>query len=236
LPVPGPVNQSAEYAVIDGQDTLAFELVTTCARRIISDNDSRKPFAHIHYEAELGENGIPTVLSLEIWNNGASVEGPPSQFARHFAIGDTAFTQVWKGNKQQLQRAKSSPGSFPLVSGYVGLLSQLLRVLRAAGTNASIPIFYVGTGGEKGVALVSRDLPDSIVVQIDSSEFRAAWDDVAGLEGGQASRSGFHIVRTALQPPEIATRRCDMPKLSPPKAIAVLHFAPLAGAFHQTGS
>ena len=224
-PVPGALNRSAEYTVMQGLDTLALELVTTCPERIIADNDSRKPAAHIHYETEFGPNGMPTEVSLEIWDNGASISGPPSQIARHFMVGDTAVTQVWRGNQQQIQKSKADPRSFPLISGYVGLFSQLLRVLRAQGPGATIPVFFVGSGGGTGLASAHQELPDSLIVRLDSTEFRTGWDR-GDFTGGAVSSSGYRIVRTALQPPSIATARCNSPKLTPPKAVARVESSP----------
>lgn len=219
-PVPGALNRSAEYAIIDGQDTLALELVTLCPERIIADNDARRPLAHIHYEAEFGATGIPTVLSMQIWNNGAPVDGPPSQVARHIMVGDTALTQVWRGSQQQLQKSSADPRSFPMMSGYVGLFSQLSRVLRSQGAGAAVPVFYVGSGGSKGVASVRQQLPDSLIIRLDSTEFRTGWDKGNDFTGGEISGSAYRIVRTSLRLPSFANGRCNSPKLAPPKVVA----------------
>jgi hypothetical protein len=211
-------DNSTEYAQIDGRDTVGFELVTRCRGRIIADSEARDKQAYVHYEAELGDDGIPTLLSFHIWNKGAPASGPPTQVGRHFVIGDTAVTEVRQGDLRQTQKSAVAPGTFPILTGAVGLELQLMRVLRKSGNGASVPVLFIATGGASVRAVLTHMRGDTMVVQLGQDEIRSEWDQNE-FRRSDVSGSSFSIVATGRKPENIATARCNVPRMTPPTPI-----------------
>jgi hypothetical protein len=191
----------AQYVVLDGRDTVAMELVSRCAGRIVSDVDLHRPRAHVHYEIDsLDANGFPKKLGMAIWSGADSVGGAPSQVVHVGIVGDTAVTDVWRGHDHQVQRAVSRADAFPYLWNYVGLFGQLLDVAARANRNGKpVLLLYLGTRGRAGFATKVKQTDDSLTVRIDSTEIRTAWNATTGLSGASIAGSAMRIVRFAPQ-------------------------------------
>jgi hypothetical protein len=189
---------TSQFATLVGADTIGVELVTRCAGRIIGNLESPSPKAHITYDAYLAEDGVPRELLVAIWtaNDPAS---SPGQRIRHFWIADTAITHVWKGTAQQIQRSWGQAGSFPWLSGYAGLSTQLLEVLAKRGVKAPpLRLLYLGTGGKTVSAHLQRATRDSVIAVVDTQTVFAEWDRVHGLTRATIPSRRVQIVRTSI--------------------------------------
>jgi len=203
---------TSEYAILNGKDTLGFELVTTCRKRLISDNDWQHPRAHVHYEADVANDGAITRFTAAIWSSGPVAGHEPDQIVIHHTVGDSAFTDVWKGQQSQHQIAAGAKQSFPYLINYVGLLVQLTALLGPSGAGRdSARLFYLGTRGVTGTARVIRRSNDSLTVRLDERELHAAWSSSSGFGGGHVMGTEVSYQRMTLPDTIFGTKRCEAP-------------------------
>lgn len=200
---------SEQFALVKGIDTLSFEIVTTCFGRMISDIDMPASKGHLHYEFEFGASRFPRMLSAGVWGGGAPVTGRPTQITKTVIGGDSIITEVWRGPDHQVQRFAAGPRTFPWVSGYVGLLAQLVQLLASEPeANAGVRLFFIATGGHTETARLLRRTADSVVVQIDTSTVRARVSSSRGFEGAIVGTSGVRVERLPFTGFDVANRRC----------------------------
>lgn len=195
---PEPGIHSERFASLQGNDTLSFEVVTTCFGRVIADVDHLASKTHLHYEFEFDASGYPRNLNLGIWSGGDLATGRPTQIVRTIVRPDSIITDVWRMPNHQVQRFAVAPQTFPWTSGYVGLLGHLIQLLASkADVNAGIRMFFIATGGHTATAYLVRQTADSVFIRIDSTSVRSRLSN-RGFGGATFGNSGFRIVQIPL--------------------------------------
>lgn len=203
---------TSEYVSLNGKDTLGFELVTTCKGRLIVDADLLRPPAHVHFELDVAKDGAIVRFTAAIWSTGPVAGREPDEIIVHRTVGDSAFTDVWKGQHHQRQVSAGARGSFPYLSNYVGLLVQLTALLGPSNAGRdSAHLLYLGTRGETGTARVVRRSNDSLTVRLDDSELHAAWNASSGFAGGHVVGTDVSYRRMTLPDSIFGTKRCHDP-------------------------
>ena len=208
---PIPAVHTEQYAVITGSDTATFEMVTTCADRLIAEVDAAKSQAYITYEMFLGSDGYPTSLNEAVWRGKVGPSIPPTQIVRTVVRQDSIITDVSLASSAQTQRHAVQPHSFPFISGYVAIMTQLLRLFQASNT-PQVHLFWIATRGHTSEARLVKRTADSVVIMMDTVAVAARISQGGVLESVSFDGGKSRIVRlSAANPPHIDERCAARP-------------------------
>jgi len=209
-PTPTPVRavHTTQYLTVNGGDTVSREIVTVCFGRLIGDVNLFKSRIQVHYEVEFGSDRLPNAITFSRYMSSDTISRQPDQVARTFVRGDSVFTEVMQGGDRQLQSSIAPSKSFLWMSGYAGLLNQLLDALTANVASAPLPLFFIATRGHIGSASIKRSGAGSLVVTLDSTEIAARWTPAAGLQSAEVTGHSLRVDRVPFPFEATANARC----------------------------
>lgn len=133
-PTAAPQNESAEFVVTIGTDTVSVERYTRTATTLTGEVVTRTPRTTSRaYRAQLRPDG--SVSSVEVTTRvlTAPPSTPPTVATVTFG-SDTAAVRVARGDSVQNQRIAAGANAFPQVGGSYALYEQAIIHTRRAGT------------------------------------------------------------------------------------------------------
>jgi len=134
MPIALPA-QTGEFLVRLGRDTLAVERYTRTADRLEGEQVVRSPrTVHRLYTATFGPGGTIERFEL-ITHNVSGGPGPLERRATATFSGDTAVMTVPQGDSTMTMRVKTGPGALPFIGQGWGLVEEMARRARAAGSD-----------------------------------------------------------------------------------------------------
>jgi len=126
--------QTGEFVVRLGRDTLAVERYTRTADRLEGEQVVRSPrTVHRLYTATFGPGGAIERFEL-ITHNVDGGPGPLERRAIATFSGDSAVMTMPRGDSTTTLRVKTAPGALPFIGQGWGLVEEVARRARAAGS------------------------------------------------------------------------------------------------------
>jgi hypothetical protein len=126
--------QTGQFLVRLGRDTLAVERYTRTADRLEGEQLLRSPrTVHRLYTATFGPGGAIERFEL-ISRNVSGGPGPMERRATATFSGDSAVMTVPRGDSTATMRVKTAPGALPFIGQGWGLVEEVSRRARAAGS------------------------------------------------------------------------------------------------------
>jgi len=126
--------QTGEFVVRLGRDTLAVERFTRTADRLEGEQVVRSPrTVHRLYTATFGPGGAIERFEL-ITHNVDGGPGPLERRAIATFSGDSAVMTMPRGDSTTTLRVKTAPGALPFIGQGWGLVEEVARRARAAGS------------------------------------------------------------------------------------------------------
>ena len=186
LPIALPA-QTGEFLVRLGRDTLAVERYTRTADRLEGEQVVRSPrTVHRLYTATFGPGGAIERFEL-ITHNVDGGPGPLERRATATFSGDSAVMTMPRGDSTAIMRVKTGPGALPFIGQGWGLVEEVARRARAAGSGRyAIAMLPLGTD-ELWDVTATPNGPDSMTIVLGVlGPFRARVDGqgtVLGLSG-----------------------------------------------------
>jgi len=126
--------QSGEFLIRLGRDTLAVERYTRTADRLEGEQVVRSPrTVHRLYTATFGPGGAIERFEL-VTHNVSGGPGPLERKATATFTGDSVVMIVPRGDSTATMRVKAAPGALPFIGQGWGLVEEVARRARAAGS------------------------------------------------------------------------------------------------------
>ncbi|MDB4905947.1 MAG: hypothetical protein JWO05_731 [Gemmatimonadetes bacterium] len=145
---PPPVSHAGAFVTTLGDDTLAIENYTRTATSITGDLLVRQPAIQVvHYTAQLGADGRPTVLSYSIARADNAFPKNALRGASFRVDGDTIRAEVQRDSV--IRRNTPSKGGFPYFGNSHGMWELMAASARATGRDSST-VFLVPAGAANG--------------------------------------------------------------------------------------
>ena len=179
--------QTGQFLVRLGRDTLALERYTRTADRLEGEQVVRSPrTVHRLYTVTFGPSGAVERFEF-ITHNVSGGPGPLERRATASFSGDTVVMTIPRGDSTATMRVKTGPGALPFVGQAWGLVEEVARRARAAGseryTIAMLPLGDV----EPWEVTATPTGPDSMTIVLgELGSFRARVDGqgtILGLSG-----------------------------------------------------
>ena len=179
--------QTGQFLVRLGRDTLALERYTRTADRLEGEQVVRSPrTVHRLYTVTFGPSGAVERFEF-ITHNVSGGPGPLERRATASFSGDTVVMTLPRGDSTATMRVKTGPGALPFVGQAWGLVEEVARRARAAGseryTIAMLPLGDV----EPWEVTATPTGPDSMTIVLgELGSFRARVDGqgtILGLSG-----------------------------------------------------
>ena len=138
--------QTGQFLVRLGRDTLALEQYTRTADRLEGEQVIRSPrTVHRLYTATFGTGGAIERFEL-ITHNVSGGPGPLERRATATFSGDSVVMTIPRGDSTATMRVKTGPGALPFVDQGWGLVEEVARRARAAGSERyTIAMLPLGT-------------------------------------------------------------------------------------------
>jgi len=156
--------QTGEFVVRLGRDTLAVERYTRTADRLEGEQVVRSPrTVHRLYTATFGPGGAIERFEL-ITHNVDGGPGPLERRATATFSGDSAVMTMPRGDSTTTLRVKTAPGALPFIGQGWGLVEEVARRARAAGSGRyAIAMLQLGDTDPLEVTATPRG-PDSMTI------------------------------------------------------------------------
>jgi len=156
--------QTGQFLVRLGRDTLAIEQYTRTADRLEAEQVIRSPrTVHRIYTATFGRGGAVQRFEL-ITHNVTGGPGPLERRATASFSGDTAVMTVPRGESTATMRVKTTPGTVPFVDQGWGLVEEVARRARNAGSGRyAIAMVRLGATEPLDVTATPQG-PDSMTI------------------------------------------------------------------------
>ncbi|HTD71720.1 MAG TPA: DUF2911 domain-containing protein [Gemmatimonadales bacterium] len=156
--------QTGEFVVRLGRDTLAVERYTRTADRLEGEQVVRSPrTVHRLYTASFGPGGAIQRFEL-ITHNVDGGPGPLERRAIATFSGDSAVMSMPRGDSTTTLRVKTAPGALPFIGQGWGLVEEVARRARAAGSGSyAIAMVQLGDTDPLEVTVTPRG-PDSMTI------------------------------------------------------------------------
>src|SRR2546425_11163584 len=133
IPIALPA-QTGEFLVRLGRDTLAVERYTRTADRLEGEQVVRSPrTVHRLYTATFGPGGAIERFEL-ITHNVSGGPGPMERRATATFSGDSVVMTIPRDDSTATMRVKIGPGALPFIGQGWGLVEEVARRARAAGS------------------------------------------------------------------------------------------------------
>jgi hypothetical protein len=183
--LPQPVLIRSTYTFVAGADTV-WQNVIRSPESFQSDILIPAAGASVKINALLDRRALIRKLDLDIWKAIGTPNQVHAQSASFAITDDSVLGEVRAVDRRQPQRFQSPNGAMIIQGNYLGFLEQLVLRARALGTTeATIPLFYFGTPGDTGVAIV-RFPPgtDSAIVSSGSRSIELRVDEWGRIVSG----------------------------------------------------
>jgi hypothetical protein len=156
--------QTGEFVVRLGRDTLAVERYTRTADRLEGEQVVRSPrTVHRLYTATFGPGGAIQRFEL-ITHNVDGGPGPLERRAIATFSGDSAVMTMPRGDSTTTLRVKTAPGALPFIGQGWGLVEEVARRARAAGSGRyAIAMVQLGDTDPLEVTATPQG-PDSMTI------------------------------------------------------------------------
>jgi hypothetical protein len=156
--------QTGEFVVRLGRDTLAVERYTRTANRLEGEQVVRSPrTVHRLYTATFGPGGAIERFEL-ITHNVDGGPGPLERRAIATFSGDSAVMTMPRGDSTTTLRVKTAPGALPFIGQGWGLVEEVARRARAAGSGRyAIAMVQLGDTDPLEVTATPQG-PDSMTI------------------------------------------------------------------------
>jgi DUF2911 family protein len=156
--------QTGQFVVRLGRDTLAVERYTRTADRLEGEQVVRSPrTVHRLYTATFGPGGAIERFELITHN----VDGGPGPLERRAIVtfsGDSAVMTMPRGDSTTTLRVKTAPGALPFIGQGWGLVEEVARRARAAGSGPyAIAMVQLGDTDPLEVTATPQG-PDSMTI------------------------------------------------------------------------
>jgi Protein of unknown function (DUF2911) len=186
IPIAPPA-QTGEFLVRLGRDTLAVERYTRTADRLEGEQVVRSPrTVHRLYTATFGPGGAIERFEL-VTHNVSGGPGPLERKATATFSGDSVVMTIPQGDSTATMRVKTGPGALPFIGQGWGLVEELARRARAAGSDRyTVTMLPLGTDELWEVTATPRGRDSMTIVLGPLGPFRARVDGqgtVLGLSG-----------------------------------------------------
>ena len=179
--------QTGEFLVRLGRDTLAIERYTRTADRLEGEQVVRSPrTVHRLYTATFGPGGAIERFEL-VTHNVSGAPGPLERKATATFSGDTVVMTIPRDDSTATMRVKAGPGALPYIGQGWGLIEEMARRARTAGSDHySVTMLPLGSDEQWEVTATPRGRDSMTIVLGPLGPFRARVDDqgtVLGLSG-----------------------------------------------------
>ncbi len=179
--------QTGEFLVRLGRDTLAIERYTRTADRLEGEQVVRSPrTVHRLYTATFGPGGAIERFEL-VTHNVSGAPGPLERKASATFSGDSAVMIIPRDDSTATMRVKAGPGALPYIGQGWGLIEEMARRARTAGSDHySVTMLPLGSDEQWEVTATPRGRDSMTIVLGPLGPFRARVDDqgtVLGLSG-----------------------------------------------------
>ena len=156
--------QTGQFLVRLGRDTLALEQYTRTADRLEGEQVIRSPrTVHRLYTATFGSGGAIERFEL-ITHNVSGGPGPLERRATVTFSGDSAVMTLPRGDSTATMRVKTGPGALPFIGQGWGLIEEVARRARTAGSERyAIAMVQLGDTDPLEVTATPRG-PDSMTI------------------------------------------------------------------------
>ena len=186
IPIALPA-QTGEFLVRLGRDTLAVERYTRTADRLEGEQVVRSPrTVHRLYTATFGPGGAIERFEL-ITHNVSGGPGPMERRATATFSGDSVVMTIPRDDSTATMRVKIGPGALPFIGQGWGLVEEVARRARAAGSERyTVAMLPLGTAEPWEVTATPKGRDSMTIVLGDLGPFRARVDGqgaVLGLSG-----------------------------------------------------
>jgi len=186
IPVGLPA-QTGEFLVRLGHDTLAIERYTRTADRLEGEQVVRSPrTVHRLYTATFGPGGAIERFEL-VTHNVSGAPGPLERKATATFSGDTVVMTIPRDDSTTTMRVKAGPGALPYIGQGWGLIEEMARRARTAGSDHySVTMLPLGSDELWEVTATPRGRDSMTIVLGPLGPFRAQVDGqgtVLGLSG-----------------------------------------------------
>jgi hypothetical protein len=237
--LPQPELSRATYITVVGPDTVWQNVIRT-PQSFQSDVLFRATGASIQMTAILDPRALIRKLDLDVWRGIGSPSQIHAQSASFAITDDSVLGEVRALDRRQPQRFSSPAGALIIQENYLGFLEQLVLRARSLGTTeTSIPLFFFGTPGDTGVALVR--LPsgtDSAIVSFGRRSIELRVDEsgriVTGRNGAASiSRVKFREIFPTDSPQPM---QCGTATSAARQALSQLAFSALFAHYHVTAA
>jgi DUF2911 family protein len=230
-PVPLPA-QTGQFLVRLGHDTLAIEQYTRTADRLEGEQVIRSPrTVHRLYTATFGPGGAVQRFEL-ITHNVTGGPGPLERRATATFTGDSGLMTVPRGDSSVTIRVKTSPGTVPFVSQGWGLVEEVARRARAAGSERyAIGMVQLGATEPLDVTATPQGADSMTIVLGELGPMHARVDGQGTLLGVSGIGSNMQVTVERVQGLDFAAlgksfAARSLGSLSPPDSVR----ASVAGA------
>jgi hypothetical protein len=199
LPVALPA-QTGEFLVRLGRDTLAVERYTRTADRLEGEQVVRSPrTVHRLYTATFGPGGAIERFEL-ITHNVSGGPGPLERRATATFSGDSVVMTIPRGDSTVTMRVKSGAGALPFIGQGWGLVEEVARRARTAGSGRyAIAMVQLGDTDLLEVTATPRG-PDSMTIVLGVlGPMRARVDGQGGLLGVSGIGSNMQVTVERVQ-------------------------------------
>jgi hypothetical protein len=186
MPIALPA-QTGEFLVRLGRDTLAVERYTRTADRLEGEQVVRSPrTVHRLYTATFGPGGAIERFEL-ITHNVSGGPGPMERRATATFSGDSVVMTIPRDDSTATMRVKTGPGALPFIGQGWGLVEEMVRRARAAGSDRyTVTMLPLGTDEPWEVTATPQGRDSMTIVLGPLGPFRARVDGqgtVLGLSG-----------------------------------------------------
>jgi hypothetical protein len=145
-------------------------------------------------EAGRAGAGLPESLTMILQGPADSTRGATSQLARFHIVPDSAILEVTKNTSLQRQAYPTRQPPFPMLTGDVALVDQLLRHALAQRRD-SVGVLVLGVSRSVSMATVTRLGGDSVSMRLLGATLVAHWTTAEGLIAGAYGGSTFRIAQ-----------------------------------------
>jgi DUF2911 family protein len=176
--------QTGQFLVRLGRDTLALEQYTRTADRLEAEQVVRSPrTVHRLYTATFAPSGAIGRFEL-ITHEVSGGPGPKERKATASFSGDSVVMTVPRGDSTVTMRVKTGPGALPFVGQGWGLVEEVARRARAAGSGRYTVTMLPLGADEPWEVTATPDGPDSMTIVLgELGAFHARVDGQGTLLG-----------------------------------------------------
>jgi hypothetical protein len=190
--VPPPMLIRSTYISVAGADTVWQNVVRT-PESFQSDILLPAAGASVKVKALTDPRALIRSLDLDVWRGSGMSNPVPAQSASFAVTDDSVLGEVRAANRKQEQRFPSPSGAMIIQGNYLGFLEQLVLRARSLGTTeTSIPLYFFGTPGNTGVAIVRLPLrTDSAIVSFGKRSIDMRVDEMGRIV---SARNGSSLI------------------------------------------